>query len=261
MVKGETYSKQLFENEAFRHFMKKFLSDESGVTKGCELTQTSSTITISAGYFFVLGGLLREKTGTTLELPTEAGYYKLVYEIDLSKTNTKESFEQGSYKFIKGTGNYPSLTQENLDEGGTIYQFEFCRFRITDSGITDYKDTRVIFTPYGRQKETVLFEGSSTNITLSDDYANYDELLVEVGWSDRKKTYIITNPKEDYVLDTEVAMYDGWYYLCNSTFKLRQNNRMRVDTYWQVMGTNGLTNGVVESKIYIKKVVGVKKGV
>lgn len=142
MVEGQTYSEQLFESEAFRHFINVFLNKESGITKGCEITQTSSTIEISTGYFVIMGGLLKESTGTSNTIPTEAGYYKLVYEIDLSKVNTETSFEQGKYKFIKGVGSYPNLTQEDLDDNGNIYQFEFCQFRVTESGIQDYVDKR-----------------------------------------------------------------------------------------------------------------------
>lgn len=148
MVKGETYDLQLFESEAFRHFINVFTNKQSGVTLGCTVTKNSQNITVGEGYFFILGGLLRETTGTTNEIPTDAGYYKLVYEIDLSKTNTKDVFNQGSYKFIKSLGDYPTLTQEDLDNGGNIYQFEFCQFRITDGGLQDFKDTRK-FVDYG----------------------------------------------------------------------------------------------------------------
>lgn len=142
MVKGHTYSEQLFENKAFRHFINTFLAKKSGITKGCELNQTSNTMEVGAGFFVIMGGLLEESTGTSLTIPTEAGYYRLVYEIDLSKTNTEAEFNQGNYKFIKGTGSYSGLTQEDLDNDGTVYQFEFCQFRITEAGIQDFADKR-----------------------------------------------------------------------------------------------------------------------
>ena len=193
MVKGETYSNQLFENEAFRHFINTFLNAESGITKGCELTQTSSTISIDEGYFVILGGLLREKTGTTLNLPTEAGYYKLVYEIDLSKINTSQEFNQGSYKFIKSLGDYPSLTQEDLDDDGTVYQFEFCQFRITESGITDYVDKRTFLdfdNIYEEIREHIeAIDDGSAFVTKTE--ASYSTSEVNTGktWIDGKPIY------------------------------------------------------------------------
>lgn len=142
MVKGQTYDKQLFESEVFRHFVNIFLNKQSGVTRGCELTKNTQSITVESGTFVIAGGFLKETTGTENTIPNEAGYYKLVYEIDLSKTNTREEFNQGSYKFIKALGDYPELTQEDLENGGKIYQLAFCQFRITETGLQDFKDIR-----------------------------------------------------------------------------------------------------------------------
>ena len=178
MVKGETYNKQLFESEAFRHFINVFTNKQSGVTQGCEVTKDTQNITVEEGYFFIQGGLLRETTGTANSIPNEAGYYKLVYEIDLSKTNAKDVFNQGSYKFIKALGDYPSLTQEDLDNGGTIYQLPFAQFRITEEGLQDFEDIRPIIN-YGiyEKKGTVLYEDeeeTNGDITLNDSIENYD---------------------------------------------------------------------------------------
>lgn len=142
MVKGETFNLQLFESEAFRHFINVFTNKQSGITKGCEIARDTQNIMIGEGYFFIQGGLLREAAGTANKIPADAGYYKLVYEIDLSKTNTKDVFNQGSYKFIKSLGDYPVLTQEDLDDDGTIYQLPFAQFRITEQGLQDFLDIR-----------------------------------------------------------------------------------------------------------------------
>lgn len=141
MVKGQTYNLQLFESEAFRHFINTFLNKESGITKGCEISRNSNSIDISEGYFIICGGMLKEE-GTSNIIPSEAGYYKLVYEIDLSKANSEAEFNQGTYKFVKGVGNYVGLTQEDLDNNGTVYQFEFCQFRVTEAGVQDFSDKR-----------------------------------------------------------------------------------------------------------------------
>lgn len=141
MVKGQTYSEQAFESSSFRHFINTFLAGESGITKGCEIVQGTTAIDIRPGYFIVMGGLLKEE-GTSNTIPGEAGYYRLVYEVDLSQTNTDTEFNQGNYKFLKGIGLYPSLTQEDLENSGNIYQFEFCQFRVTESGIQDFTDMR-----------------------------------------------------------------------------------------------------------------------
>ena len=156
MVKGETYDLQLFESEAFRHFINVFTNKQSGITLGCVPSHNTQNINISSGYFFVQGGLLREDIGTSLEIPTDAGYYKLVYEIDLSKTNQKDVFNQGSYKFVKSLGGYPDLMQEELDTEGEVYQLPFCQFRITEQGLQDFDDIRNIigYSEYKKKENT-----------------------------------------------------------------------------------------------------------
>lgn len=191
MVKGETYNKQLFESEAFRHFINVFTNKQSGVTQGCEVTKDTQNITVGEGYFFIQGGLLRETTGTANSIPNEAGYYKLVYEIDLSKTNDKGVFNQGSYKFIKALGDYPALTQEDLDNDGTIYQLPFAQFRITEQGLQDFKDIREII-EYGiyEKKGIILYEnaeGTNENVQLKDSVENYDYL--EIFWNLNNSVY------------------------------------------------------------------------
>ena len=170
MVKGETFNLQRFESEAFRHFINVFTNKESGVTLGCEIARDTENIMIGEGYFFIQGGLFRETTGTANEIPSDAGYYKLVYEIDLSKTNTKEQFNQGSYKFVKALGNYPALTQQDLDNGGTIYQLPFAQFRITEQGLQDFLDIRNIVN-YGiyekREEKNSIMVWNSSNQAIS----------------------------------------------------------------------------------------------
>ena len=170
MVKGETFNLQRFESEAFRHFINVFTNKESGITQGCEITRDSQNITVGEGYFFICGGLLRETTGTANEIPSDAGYYKLVYEIDLSKTNTKDNFNQGSYKFIKALGDYPGLTQQDLDNEGTIYQLPFAQFRITEQGLQDFLDIRKIL-DYGiyikKEEKSSITVWNSSNQAIS----------------------------------------------------------------------------------------------
>lgn len=179
MVRGETYNKQLFESETFRHFINIFLNKESGVTRGCNPTKEDEYITIETGNFVIQGGFLREVTGTKNKIPSEAGYYKLVYEIDLSKTNTKDEFKQGSYKFVKALGDYPSLTQEDLENGGTVFQLPFCQFKITETGLEDFKDLRE-FIDYGIYARSSDFSYIMATIKNTQEISNGDNYLVKL---------------------------------------------------------------------------------
>lgn len=142
MLRGHVFKFQTFANEAFAHFIDTFLQGNMGITKGCELSKTTNSVTIGAGYFCICGRFLEIIGSETIEDITNTGYYNLICEIDLSKINTKSELNQATIKIIRNTGGYGNLTKENLFEGGNIYQFEFARFKVTEAGITEFEDRR-----------------------------------------------------------------------------------------------------------------------
>lgn len=142
MLRGHVFKFQTFANEVFAHFINTFLQGNMGITKGCELSNTSNSVSIDAGYFCICGRFLEIVGSETIEDITNTGYYNLVCEIDLSKTNTKSELNQAVIKVIRNTSGYGTLTKEDLFEGGNIYQYEFARFRVTDMGIVDFEDRR-----------------------------------------------------------------------------------------------------------------------
>lgn len=142
MLKGHVFKLQTFKNEAFAHFIDTFLQGNVGVTKGCELSNTSTSVTIDAGYFVIAGRFLQILDSETISDLTDDGYYKLICEIDLSQENTTDEFNQGSIKVVKNTSAYPTLTQEDLFDDGNVYQYEFAKFRVANSVITNFTDTR-----------------------------------------------------------------------------------------------------------------------
>ena len=218
MVKGETYNLQLFESEAFRHFINVFTNKQSGITKGCELNINTQEISISKGYFFIQGGLLRETTGTSLEIPSETGFYTLVYEIDLSKTNTKDNFNQGEYKIIKGVSDFSNLTQQDLDDDGTIYQLPFCQFIIDEQGLSSFLDVRPMLN-YGvyQEKGQVIYEnenGISTSFQLNKTLEGASRIRVHYIGKHSEVAKELNCVKELDVIDGKVedtleAMYSG----------------------------------------------------
>lgn len=142
MLKGQVFDEQIFENECFAHFINIFLNKKNGITKGCNLTKTNNSVTINSGYFCVQGRFLKVVGSNTVEVTPKAEYCKLVCEIDLNKVNTETEFKQADFKILSSTSSYPSLTKQDLDNGGKIHQFEFAQFQNTLNGITNFKDTR-----------------------------------------------------------------------------------------------------------------------
>lgn len=142
MLKGHVFNLQTFTSEAFALFIDKFLNGRCGVAKGCELSNTSNSATVGEGYFVVRGRFLQIISGETISNITANGYYSLVCEIDLSKTNTADALNQAAIKAISSTSSYPTLTQQDITGIGTVYQYEFARFKVESGSITNFTDKR-----------------------------------------------------------------------------------------------------------------------
>lgn len=197
MLRGHVFKSQTFANEAFALFIDTFLQGNMGIVKGCELSNTNNSATIGEGYFCVKGRLLEILGNETINV-TENGYYSLVCEIDLTKENTKDDFKQGSIKIIKSTSSYPTLTKQDLNNGGTLYQYEFARFRVTDTGVTDFTDTRT-FLDFNSIYEIINATVQELINTLEQEIQN-----VEDGSAYVLKTEIGTIASKNYSRGTAV---------------------------------------------------------
>lgn len=192
MLKGHTYSQQLFRNEAFRLFIDTFLQRNSGIILGCELSNTSNSITIKDGWFCIRGGFLQEEGGTTINVTeTATSYCKLVCEIDLSKINTNSNFEQGQYKIIKSTSSYPTLTQQDITNGGDVYQFEFAQFKTGANGITDFVDTRSFLSFEGIYNKVLTDTKNATNETEIECRAIIEKIQQELVDVENGSAYLL----------------------------------------------------------------------
>lgn len=108
-----------------------------------EVTYNESNVTIQDGLACIKGRFVEEDSSKTMNAGTETAFCRLVIEIDLSKENTEETLNQVAYKIIKGTNDYPNLTQTDIVRNNTgIYQFELARFKTTSAGITNFEDRR-----------------------------------------------------------------------------------------------------------------------
>lgn len=175
MLRGHVFKFQTFANEVFAHFINTFLQGNMGVTKGCALSNTTDSVSIGAGYFCIYGRFLEIIGTETISDITNTGYYRLVCEIDLSKVNTTSTLNQAQIKIIRGQSAYPTLTQDNLDNGEDVYQYEFARFKVTENGITEFTDVRTfldfssIYTQISNDFTTLFDEKSDAADALLQD--------------------------------------------------------------------------------------------
>lgn len=144
MLKGHVFAEQIFTHDGFAHIINTFMNGHHGVTKGCELEHTSNSVTIKDGFILIYGRPIQEIGGSTLNITNATEYCKLVCEVDMSQVSTASDFQQAVWKILRGTIDYPSLIQQDLSNGGTIYQLEFAMFQNTPSGIVNFVDTRTL---------------------------------------------------------------------------------------------------------------------
>ena len=199
-LRGHVFNKQLFTSECFALFIDTFLDKNNGIVKGCGLSNTNTSVTIEDGFFCIKGRFLQEEGGSTFEVEQAIQndiYCRLVCEIDLSQENTTAELKQAQYKILKSTTAYPVLQQEYITDDGEIYQFEFAKFKITETGIEDFQDTKTfldfpsIYAEIRRNINTFL---SQAKITTEEQI---DALVADL------KTYCDT-AKE--MLDGDVAL-------------------------------------------------------
>ena len=182
MLKGENYTNQLYESYASRLAINTMINGECGIIDNygnkMEVTYNNNIVTISNGMAVVKGGLIRETTYTTLNATlTDGLYYSVVLEIDLSQTNTRQEFNQGSFKLLSNNGSYPTLQQDDLSlmTNTGIYQMELARFQTSASAITNFTDTRNIlsYNSLIQELRTAISRVIAEDLTANDvSYSN-----------------------------------------------------------------------------------------
>ena len=140
-IRGITFSKQTVTSNDDAHIYEILLNGRTGKTKGCKMTFGTNDIYISNGYFFCANRLIEivsTETVTTPIVTTGTTYCRLVFELDLSKLNTNSAFNQGSFKILTSSAGYPEIVQEDLENGGNIYQLPFAKFTKSINGIATF---------------------------------------------------------------------------------------------------------------------------
>lgn len=103
-----------------------------GISSGCELSRSGTTLTIAAGKLIGAGRTARVDASQSFTIGS-AGYSRLVLTIDLSKTAEQQvALDVQNSSTMAG---FPSLTQNDINSGGTQYQFVVCVTDNSASGI------------------------------------------------------------------------------------------------------------------------------
>ncbi len=130
MIKGTTYDDQILKTEDFRMMIRRFFNNNDGIVEGCEISASGNNVIVGAGYFVVCGGYVRLTDNEVISAGS-SGTKKLCFQIDLSQENTLTAFNQGEWAWVTGTPR-----QDDLFNGGTIYQLPFCEIVTNGSSVT-----------------------------------------------------------------------------------------------------------------------------
>ena len=150
--------------------------------RGNELNVTTSelNITVDTGEALIEGRQIKITEPMVLTIgANQSGY--LVIEIDLSKANTstgtpgQADYEpinnQLSLKFVN------NLTQDNINDGGLIYQFNLGTVSSTSNSITFVKNEKVDYSYCDLLFEGAIPPNENAIITLSESMKNYKILV------------------------------------------------------------------------------------
>ena len=140
-IRGITFTSQVVKSDDDGSLHDMLLASKSGIIHGCTTTSDANNIYIGAGRFVVRGRMI-EVQGTETITPSTVldgtKYCCLVFEIDLTKSNTTDTFNQGYFKVLSSTSTYPTLTQQDLNTGGDLHQYLWAKFTQTSQGIADF---------------------------------------------------------------------------------------------------------------------------
>ena len=113
------------------HFL---ANKQSGVLDGilgkCQASISNSYIQFQSGYIQVYGRRVFVESGTKIQIPLDANAYGYVY-IKFDLGNNVVTLEKK-----EASSSYPSLTQQDLMNGGLVYEFPLTRYQKTTSSIT-----------------------------------------------------------------------------------------------------------------------------
>ncbi|MBQ3214857.1 MAG: hypothetical protein IJB11_01925, partial [Oscillospiraceae bacterium] len=109
------------------------------ILSGCALSYAGSTLTMGAGLLLGCGRQFRHTAVQNWAVTgANSGYARLVLTIDTTRASTKDSFDQivDTIEYASSLDGFLQLQQDDINEGGTIYQMAVCVVSLGAGGIT-----------------------------------------------------------------------------------------------------------------------------
>ena len=130
-----------------------------------------TTFTIQNGYFILKGraGKIINVVDVNIDVPQQHSHGYIILKIDLNEI----AGQQLTATFKQQEGSFPPLVQEDLNNGGNIYEFAIASYEIDTSGIVSEVEDIRKFT--FEETDIPISNGS---FDLGDKWYNYDKLEI-----------------------------------------------------------------------------------
>jgi len=137
-ITGVTFPSQTVTPKYDGKLYRQILSD--GIIQGCGLTINTPTnydLTITKGSFVVAGRVMELIASAVLDISgASSGYARIKVDIDTTATSIAGDFQQATFEIeYKADTNFPALTQNDINDTGTNYEFQFCIVSLDGAGI------------------------------------------------------------------------------------------------------------------------------
>lgn len=173
-LQGVTFPHQSLTPKEWGALFENVVND--GILKGCAVTASGANVYISPGVLVVKGRLIRV-SGTVTEETTPTysdGYGRIKVCINTSNESTESINHQ---VFIvteySSSETFPNLTQDDINDSGTLYEVELARFQYVSGSISTVTEKLPIVD--SKQKQITYGTADPTGGSIGDIYIKYTE--------------------------------------------------------------------------------------
>ena len=138
---GVTFQQQKISPSDDGLIRRKLLAD--GILYGCDMSYSGSTLTMAAGQLMICGRQIRHPAAQNWAVvDATSGYARLVLTVDLTRTSTKDTFDQvlDTIEYASSLDGFTALETSDINISGTRYQVVLCVVSLGTGGITGITD-------------------------------------------------------------------------------------------------------------------------
>ena len=159
---GVTFQQQKISPSDDGLIRRKLLAD--GILYGCDMSYSGSTLTMAAGQLMICGRQIRHPAAQNWAVvDATSGYARLVLTVDLTRTSTKDTFDQvlDTIEYASSLDGFTALEASDINISGTRYQVVLCVVSLGTGGITGITDKLQSIEAAGGGLRARVFDGTS----------------------------------------------------------------------------------------------------